>query len=86
MLLNIATFISFILGVAILGRALFEQDILTRILLINSGTTVMALFLCFLGSYSLNSSYIDIAMIYFLLTIVASCADLRFFSPRQGPK
>ena len=54
-------------------------SIFTKILLLNSLTTVVSLLICFLGSFKMNSSYLDIAIIYFLLSFIASNAYLRYF-------
>lgn len=57
-----------------------QKDIFTKILLLNTSTNVSALFICFLSSFEVNSSYIDIALIYFLLSVVVTCAYAKYFN------
>lgn len=45
----------------------------------NVATSIAALFICFLGSFRANSSYIDIALIYFLLGAIATSAYMKYF-------
>ena len=79
MLLNIATVFVLLLASLILVCLLIEKDALTKILLFNSGTSTISLFICLLGTYKVNSSYIDIAIIYFILGVVGSVAYLKYF-------
>lgn len=79
MLLNIATVFVLLLASIILMCLLIEKDALTKILLLNSSTSVISLFICLLGTYKVNSSYIDIAIIYFILGVVGSVAYLKYF-------
>ncbi|KJV89668.1 multiple resistance and pH regulation F family protein [Rickettsia bellii str. RML An4] len=39
----------------------------------------MSLFICCLGLYLGNSSYLDIAIIYFLLSFIATNGYLKYF-------
>lgn len=55
-----------------------SKEILVKLLFLNSMTSVAALFICVLGSFYFNDSYIDIALIYFLLSFVASIAYLNY--------
>jgi len=78
-MLNIALILVLVFaGVIILG-ACMHKDVFTQLLFLNVGTSVTSLFICFLGSAKVNSSYIDIALIYFLLSVVAANAYLKFF-------
>ncbi|HJK87105.1 MAG TPA: monovalent cation/H+ antiporter complex subunit F [Candidatus Megaira endosymbiont of Nemacystus decipiens] len=79
MLLNIATVFVLLLASIILVCLLIEKDALTKILLLNSSTSMISLFICLLGTYKVNSSYIDIAIIYFILGVVGSVAYLKYF-------
>lgn len=63
----------------IIGCSFFRKDIFEKILYINTGTSLAALFICFLGSVKANNSYIDIALIYFLLSWVATSAYMKYF-------
>ena len=79
MLLNICVLISIILSFAVIIGAFLHRDIFIKLLFVNTGTNLVSLFICFLSSYKVNNSYIDIAMIYFLLSIVATNAFLKYF-------
>ncbi|MCP5369282.1 MAG: cation:proton antiporter [Rickettsiaceae bacterium] len=65
---------------------LFIKDVFTKILLLGTSTNIIALFFCFLAAYKVNSSYIDIAIIYFLLSSVSSCAYMRYFMQKESLK
>lgn len=56
-----------------------KADIFTKLLILNSLTTLVSLFICCLGLYSGNNSYIDIAIIYFLLSFIATNGYLKYF-------
>ncbi|ADE30097.1 monovalent cation/H+ antiporter complex subunit F [Rickettsia prowazekii] len=56
-----------------------SNDIFTNLLILNSCTTITCLFICCLGLYSGNSSYLDIAIIYFLLSFIATNGYLKYF-------
>ncbi|EER22201.1 MULTISPECIES: monovalent cation/H+ antiporter complex subunit F [Rickettsia] len=56
-----------------------KTDIFTNLLILNSFTTLASLFICCLGLYSGNSSYLDIAIIYFLLSFIATNGYLKYF-------
>ncbi len=79
MLLNICLLITLLLVLIVVSGILLQKDIFTKILFLNSSTSIVALFICFLGSIKVNSSYLDIAIIYFLLSFVTSNAYLKYF-------
>lgn len=79
MLLNIVVLIILSLGLSVVVLAARSKDIFTQILLLSTSTNIVSLFFCFLGTYKVNSSYIDIAIIYFLLSCVGSCAYMKYF-------
>ncbi|HJD65951.1 MAG TPA: cation:proton antiporter [Rickettsia endosymbiont of Bembidion nr. Transversale] len=56
-----------------------KTDIFTKLLILNSLTCVVSLFICCLGLYLGNSSYLDIAIIYFLLSFIATNGYLKYF-------
>ena len=85
-MLNICLFISLICASTIICRAFFIKDTFQKILFFNTGTSVTALFICFLGSFEVNSSYIDIALIYFLLSSIAMTAYLKYFLSKNEEK
>lgn len=79
MFFNIAVLIIILLGLSVVILAALSNDIFTRVLLLSTSTNILSLFFCFLGTYKVNSSYIDIAIIYFLLSCIGSCAYMRYF-------
>ena len=85
MLLNIAALIIISLGLSVVMLAVRTKDIFTQILLLSTSTNILSLFFCFLATYKVNSSYIDIAIIYFLLSCVGSCAYMRYFLQQERP-
>lgn len=85
-MLNIALIIVLIFAAIIMLGACVHKDIFTQLLFLNVGTSVTSLFICFLGSVKVNSSYIDIALIYFLLSVVATNAYLKFFIQKHNRK
>lgn len=60
-----------------------RNNVLIKILFMNSATILATLFICTLGSIEVNSSYLDIAIIYFLLSYIASLGYLRYFLNQQ---
>ncbi|WP_342225222.1 monovalent cation/H+ antiporter complex subunit F [Rickettsia endosymbiont of Urophora cardui] len=56
-----------------------KTDIFTKLLILNSLTSVVSLFIYCLGFYLGNSSYLDIAIIYFLLSFIATNGYLKYF-------
>ena len=78
-MLNICLSILSILAVIVIFGIFLQKEIFTKLLFLNIGTSLAALVICFLGSYRVNSSYIDIALIYFLLSVVGSLAYLKYF-------
>ncbi|PCJ25486.1 MAG: cation:proton antiporter [Rickettsiales bacterium] len=78
-MLNICLVIILTFSSIVICGALWQKDVFTKLLFLNSGTSLAALFICFLGSFEVNSSYIDIALIYFLLSIVATSAYMKYF-------
>lgn len=78
-MLNICLIFVLILSSVIICGAFLQKDMFIKLLFLNTGTSVAALFICFLGSFKVNSSYIDIALIYFLLSVVSTNAYLKYF-------
>jgi multisubunit Na+/H+ antiporter MnhF subunit len=66
------------LAIVVLGL-IRHRNPLIKILFLNTTTTIVSLVFCTLGSFKANNSYIDIAVIYFLLSYVATLAYLRYF-------
>ena len=82
-MLNICLILVLVLSSIIICGAFLQKDIFIKLLFLNTGTSVAALFICFLGSFKVNSSYIDIALIYFLLSVVATSAYLKYFMQKH---
>lgn len=69
-----------LLFISLVIYGLFKNtNIFIKILFLNSLTSIVALFICFLGSFAANDSYLDIAIIYFLLSFIATGAYLKYF-------
>ena len=78
-MLNICLIVVLIFSAIVICGAFLQRDIFLKLLFLNTGTSIAALFICFLGSFKVNNSYIDIALIYFLLTVIATNAYLKYF-------
>ncbi len=78
-MLNICLILVLIFSSIVICGAFLQRDIFIKLLFLNTGTSIAALFICFLGSFKANSSYIDIALIYFLLSAVATNAYFKYF-------
>lgn len=79
MLLNIFLIILLSFAIVVICAMCLQKDIFIKLLFLNIATSIGALSICCLGSYRANSSYIDIALIYFLLSVVANGAYLKYF-------
>lgn len=78
-MLTICVFLFLVFACIVICGAFLQRDIFTKLLFVNTGTSLAALFICFLGSFKANSSYIDIAFIYFILSAIATSAYLKYF-------
>ena len=78
-MLTICIFLFLVFACIVICGAFLQRDIFTKLLFVNTGTSLAALFICFLGSFKANSPYIDIAFIYFLLSVIATSAYLKYF-------
>ncbi len=78
-MLNIFLIIILIFAAIVICGALMQNDVFIKLLFLNNGTSIISLFICFLGSFKVNNSYIDIALIYFLLSVIATNAYLKYF-------
>ena len=81
-MLNICLTLVLIFSSIVICGAFLQRDIFVKLLFLNTGTSIAGLFICFFGSYKANSSYIDIALIYFLLSVVATNAYMKYFMQR----
>ena len=75
--------INILLVMAIGLMFIFEGRHLVRILYLNIMTNIISLALAVLGTFQANSSYIDIALIYFFLGVVANIAYLKYYSEKE---
>jgi len=78
-MLTICVFLFLVFACIVICGAFLQRDIFTKLLFVNTGTSLAALFICFFGSFKANSSYIDIAFIYFILSVIATSAYLKYF-------
>lgn len=78
-MLNVCLVVLLLFSGIVVGVMLLQKEIFTKLLFLNTATSLISLFICFLGSYKVNSSYIDIALIYFLLSVVGNLAYLKYF-------
>jgi len=78
-MLNICLVLLLLFSVVVVCAMLLQKEVFTKLLFLNTLTSLTSLFICFLGSYKVNSSYIDIALIYFLLSVVGNLAYLKYF-------
>ncbi len=85
MLYLVLIFTSVIIVMLILGL-FFQNDIFTKILFLNSATSVISLLICMLGTFKANSSYLDISIIYFILSTIVNAAYLKYFMQKDGAK
>jgi multicomponent Na+:H+ antiporter subunit F len=65
---------------------LIRDSFFDKLLCINTATNLVVVIICLLGSYKYNQSYIDIAIIYGLLSYITTMAFLRFFINAQNHK
>lgn len=77
-MLNVVLFIVALLILALLFGLIFQKELFTKILFLNSLTNLAILLITVLGSYKYNESYLDIAIIYAALSFIVSQAILKF--------
>jgi multisubunit Na+/H+ antiporter MnhF subunit len=82
-MLNIYLILVLLFSAITICGVFLQKDIFSQILFLNTGTSLAALFICFLASFKVNNSYIDIALIYFLLSVVATNAYLKYFMQKH---
>lgn len=83
MLLYLCLFIIAIFIALIVHHAVMNKDIFIKILYVNVCATLTSLFICFFGTIKVNNTYIDIALIYFLLNTITTIAYLKYFLYKQ---
>lgn len=57
-----------------------QNNTFTKILFLNSVTSLTGLFIFFLGSFKVNNSYFDIGLIYIFLSFILGGAYLKYFT------
>jgi multisubunit Na+/H+ antiporter MnhF subunit len=79
-------FTIFLSAIILLGiiALIFNKDIFTRILFLNYISGIAILLICTISIYPYNSSYIDIAIIYSLLSFIASLGFLNYYKNRNN--
>ena len=85
-MLSICLLIVLICIAACMTGSMINKDIFEKILFLNTGTSLITLLICLLGSFKAGNSYLDIALIYFLLSAVATSAYLKYFIQQQQKK
>ena len=78
-MIYIATGLVFISITITVIKTLLEKDIFTKLLFLNSSINLSGLFICFLATFKTYACYIDIALIYYLLSFISTNAYLQFF-------
>ncbi|HJD63459.1 MAG TPA: cation:proton antiporter [Rickettsia endosymbiont of Sericostoma sp.] len=78
-MINLYLIINILFVALMIYLLLKNRNIFVKLLVLNSLTSIMTLFICFLGSFKMNNCYLDIALIYFLLSFIASGAYLKYF-------
>ncbi|OZG31922.1 monovalent cation/H+ antiporter complex subunit F [Rickettsia endosymbiont of Culicoides newsteadi] len=78
-MINFYLIVNILFVVLMIYLLLKNRNIFVKLLVLNSLTSIMTLFICFLGSFKMNNCYLDIALIYFLLSFIASGAYLKYF-------
>ncbi len=83
MLINFSLFITLIFASIVICGVFFKQDIFERIIFLNTGTSIAGLFICILGTFESSSYYIDVALIYFILSFIATMAYMQYFLDKE---
>lgn len=76
-------FLVLIFIVIITLNIMIQKDFFYKLLLFNSLTNIITVFIFFFGSFKANSSYFDVALIYLMLSFIASAAYLKYFSQKN---
>lgn len=83
MLIKLSLLIILILASVVVCAALFKKDVFERIIYLNTATSIAGLFICFLGTLASSIYFIDIAIIYFLLSFIATMAYMKYFLEKE---
>jgi len=76
-------FLLFCISLGVVG-VFIGKNIFIKIMFLNSTTILVTLFICTLGSFGGNGSYLDIAIIYFALSFIATNGYLKYFLSKQS--
>jgi multisubunit Na+/H+ antiporter MnhF subunit len=85
-MLDIFTFFIAICMLVLLVGFVFYTELFTQILFLSSITNLGVVMIVALGSYSFNESYLDIALIYAILSFITSQAILKYIIRKNGIK
>jgi multisubunit Na+/H+ antiporter MnhF subunit len=72
-------FILLISSAVTITCAIRSNDLFQTILFVNTSTSIIAVFMCVLGTFPANAYFLDIAIIYFLLGVVANLAYMKYY-------
>ncbi|KAF8818454.1 monovalent cation/H+ antiporter complex subunit F [Rickettsia endosymbiont of Cardiosporidium cionae] len=78
-MITICLVISVLCSVILFFKSLFSKNIFSKIVFLNVGSNLISLSICFLGSFKTNQSYVDIALIYTLLSGITAIAYGKYF-------
>jgi multicomponent Na+:H+ antiporter subunit F len=84
MALNILAIITSLIILVVVILLLITKEFLQKILVFGVLSNLAMLFIVILGSYKYNESYIDIAIIYILLSFIVNKAILQFVILRKN--
>ncbi len=79
MILNAIFLVLVLCSIILAFLALIKNNFFIKLLLVNVSTSLMSCAICVLSSFHGNSSYIDIAIIYYLVGSISSIAYLKYF-------
>ena len=79
------SFISIIILMSIIAL-IFNKEIFTKILFLNYISGLVILLISIISLYPYKSSYIDIAIIYAILSFIASVGFLNYFKIKKDRK
>jgi multisubunit Na+/H+ antiporter MnhF subunit len=79
MIINILLYILFALVLILVIALLRQKNTITKLIFLGSITTITSLIICTIASYERNDYYIDMALIYFFLSSIATSAYLKYY-------
>lgn len=85
-MLNTCLILIMILLATVACGSFLQQNVFIKLLFVNTSTSLAALLICFLGAFTCNSSYIDIALIYFLLSLPTTYSYSEYLIDKHKKK